>query len=218
MTMDFPTTSPPNGMQPILLSGNTDTPTQALVLMHGRGGNAQDFLQFAMRLAVPADTVIVAPQAEGSTWYPQRFIVSQAANQPELDSALNRIDAILRTLKEQFAIDSQQVTLGGFSQGACLVAEFLKRNPERYRGAAIMSGGLIGNEAEVAIDVPGSLSGTPLYLGCDEDDLHIPNERVRDTAEYFTRHGAEVSSPLYQGLGHAIHPDAIAFIESVLKQ
>jgi phospholipase/carboxylesterase len=149
---------------------------------------------------------------------PERFIVPQAENQPGLDSALSRIDAILRTLKEQFTIDSQQVTLGGFSQGACLVAEFLKQNPRRYRGAAIMSGGLIGDETEIATEVPGSLSGTPIYLECDENDFHIPSERVLDTADYFTRHGAEVSSPLYQGLGHAIHPDAIAFIESVLKR
>jgi predicted esterase len=67
--MDF-TTSPPHGMQPILPSGNTDTPTQALVLVHGRGGNAQEFLQFATRLAVPVDALIIAPQAQGSTWYP----------------------------------------------------------------------------------------------------------------------------------------------------
>jgi predicted esterase len=70
------------------------------------------------------------------------------------------------------------------------------------------SGGLIGPPG-TARDYPGSLSGTPVFLGCSDVDPHIPAERVRETAEVLRRLGGEVDMRLYPGLGHAVNEDEL---------
>lgn len=200
----------------MLVHGNTTNPTKALILLHGRGASAQDILSLTDHLNLQGDTIVLAPEANNNTWYPERFIVPQQANQPDLDSALARIHTLVTHLETVFKISTEHIALAGFSQGACLTAEYLKRHPKRYLAAAIYSGGLIGTDTEVQEQIEGSLAGTPIYIGCDEEDFHIPAARVRTTATYFTEHNAEVTLRLYTGLGHTIHPEGLRFVKGVV--
>src|SRR5438874_13779459 len=70
----------------------------------------------------------------------------------------------------------------GFSRGACLNLEFVARNAPSYGGVPGLSGGLIGPDGTPR-DYPGSLAGTPVFLGCSDVDFHVPKERVQLTAE-----------------------------------
>lgn len=198
--------------QSVSLHGNTKQPTHALILVHGRGGSAADMARLLPVLTVPENTIVITPQAANFTWYPERFIVPQAANQPALDTALTHIHNLVSDLAADHQITPDNIALAGFSQGACLVAEYVKRHPTRYQAVAIWSGGLIGTDSEAATEVPGSLAHTPLYLGCDEVDFHIPAERVGLSGAYFKGHEALVEQRLYQGLGHTIHRDGIDFL------
>jgi hypothetical protein len=48
----------------------------ALVLIHGRGASAEDIYSLGEEAAMGAPGVaLVAPQAAGNAWYPQRFLV-----------------------------------------------------------------------------------------------------------------------------------------------
>ncbi len=190
----------------------TDKPQRALVLLHGRGATAESMLPIVSRLAIPRDVVTVLPQAEGNSWYPTRFTAPVHFNQPFLDESIKRLSDCAEYLRLDFGIEPQSVALGGFSQGACLAAEFLKRHPERYLGAALWSGGLIGEDQDVAHDYKGSLAGTPVYIGCDRNDFHIPAARVVATADYFRQHDGQVDAVFYDGLGHTIHPDGLEFL------
>jgi predicted esterase len=155
----------------------------------------------------------LAPEAPGQTWYPYRFVVPQEDNEPALTAALETIRQTIAYVEDTFSLDTSQIFLAGFSQGACLVAEYLKRMPTHYQGVAIMSGGLIGTDEEVmSILVSGSLTQTPIYIGCDIADSYIPLERVRQTVTVLEQLGGAVSLHEYVGLGHTIHPDAPAFI------
>ena len=77
--------------------------------------------------------------------------------------------------------NDERIALLGFSQGACLALEFAARNAQRFGGLVGLSGGLIGPEGTPR-DYPGSLAGTPVFLGCSDVDPHIPLQRVEDTA------------------------------------
>jgi glyoxalase family protein len=57
----------------------------AVVLVHGRGASADDILGLGAALGVPG-VALVAPQAEGGTWYPHSFLAPLAANEPGLSS------------------------------------------------------------------------------------------------------------------------------------
>lgn len=192
------------------------TTKQALILVHGRGASAENILRITDNLTIPDTCLVIVPQAPAHTWYPQRFIEPQEKNEPKLSQALTALADICSYVENEYALKPEQITLAGFSQGACLVAEMLKRSPKHYRAAAILSGGLIGSDQEVVTDVMGTFNKMPVYLGCDEEDFHIPKMRVEQTALYLKNHDANVTLTFYKGLGHAIHKDGLDFLQENL--
>ena len=191
-----------------------ESPTQALILMHGRGSSGDNIMQIARH--VPRSVVVLAPTAHNNTWYPYRFLEEKSKNEPHLSSALSVIDALLSHVKIEYGIEHKNCTLGGFSQGACLVSEYVLQHPQKYKGICVCSGGFIGSDAEVTMQLSGDMMRTPVYLGCDIDDQHIPIERVEATAHACTVQNADVTLRKYENLGHTIHPEGFEFLARVL--
>jgi predicted esterase len=182
------------------------------VLLHGRGASADDILSLAGALR-QADLAYVAPRAPGHTWYPHSFLAPLEQNEPFLSRSL--VAAIVSDLAGR-GIASDRVVLIGFSQGGCLALEFAARNPKRYAGIAGLSAGLIGPPG-LTRDYPGSLDGTPVFLGCSDIDAHIPLERVRISTEVLTAMNAAVTERIYPGMGHTINQDEITHVRSLLE-
>ena len=164
------------------------------VLVHGRGSGPETMLDLAGRLAA-AGVRCVLPAAAGNTWYPQRFIAPLADNEPWLTYALEALDE---------HVDGE-ASLIGFSQGACLVLEYVARHPRRYHAVAALSGGLIGADGELTR--PEGLDGTPLLITAAEDDDWIPVERTRESAEILAAGGAQVDLRIFQPSSHAIRAE-----------
>jgi phospholipase/carboxylesterase len=185
----------------------------AMIMLHGRGAGAEDMLALADVLAQP-DLACLAPQAAGYTWYPYPFTAPIERNEPWLSSALGVIDGLLSSLGEA-GFPSERVVLLGFSQGACLGLEYAARHARGYGGVIGLSGGLIGPDGTPR-DYPGSLAGTPVFLGCSDIDPHIPLTRVRETTAVLRRLGAAVDERIYPGMGHLINEDEIRFVRGLL--
>jgi len=186
----------------------------AMVMLHGRGATADSILTLASSLGAP-DFAYLAPQAGGNSWWPQSFLAPIENNEPGISSAMQALEDVLAGVVSG-GIPSERTVLLGFSQGACLAAEFAARHARRYGGVASLSGGLIGPEGTPR-DYPGSLHGTPVFLGCSDIDTHIPAERVRLSAEVLRRLGAEVTMRLYPGMGHTINEDEIAAVRRMME-
>jgi predicted esterase len=185
----------------------------ALILVHGRGATAESMMPLAQALGRD-DIAFLAPQASASTWYPYPFTAPIQANEPWLSSAL----AVLGELVEQLGaagFPPERVGLLGFSQGACLATEFAARNARRYGCVIGLSGGLIGPPGTPR-DYPGSLAGTPVFLGCSDIDPHIPLERVQESTAVLSALGAEVDERIYRGMGHSVNGDEIAAASQLL--
>ena len=75
--------------------------------------------------------------------------------------------------------------------------------------------GLIGPDGTPR-DYPGSLAGTPVFLGCSDIDPHIPLARVRETTAVLRRLGGAVTERIYPGLGHLINEDEIRSVQGLL--
>ncbi len=199
----------PHAGQPVLtLGADLSEAKSALILLHGRGASAQDILGLAGELDLPANMVVLAPQAANSLWYPQRFIAPLAANEPWLTSALTRIQELVAEL-EKHTIPANQVVLGGFSQGASLASEYIIRNPRRWGGLLVFSGGYIGPLDGEKRQPTGNLEGTPVMLGCSDVDPYIPLERFNETGALLESMGAVVSHKVYPGMDHTINVDEI---------
>ena len=58
--------------------------------------------------------------------------------------------------------------------------------------------------------------GTPFFFGCSNVDPHIPEARVRESAQVCTRMGADVTIRIYPGMGHLVNDDEIATARTLL--
>lgn len=198
---------PPHGDGLLVTEGRSlEEATAAMILVHGRGGTAEGIIEIG-RLLKHSDFTYLAPQAAGNSWYPNSFLAPLDQNQPGLNSGLARIGELIG-LASSHGIPHERIVVGGFSQGACLASEFVARNPARYGGLLVFSGGLIGPQGTPR-DYPGSLDETPVFIGCSDRDAHIPLERVEESAAVLTRMGALVDKQIYAGMGHTIVKDEI---------
>ncbi len=206
----------PHQSQPVIAAGRplAEAPA-AMVMIHGRGASAESILELAAEFDRP-EFAFLAPQAAGNTWYPQRFIAPLASNEPFLWSALARVGQTLQQVAAG-GIPPEQTILLGFSQGACLALEFAARNARRYGGVIALSGGLIGPDGTPRT-YPGSLAGTPVFIGCSDVDFHIPVERVYHSAEVVAGLGGNVTQRIYPGMGHTVNQDEIDFVKELMAQ
>jgi len=200
--------------QPLVLAGEPlKSARAAMVMLHGRGATAQDILTLTTDLHAPG-FVYLAPQAAGNTWYPNSFLAPIPTNEPNLSSGLAVIASLLDQLA-QAGIPAARTIILGFSQGACLSLEYVARNARRYGGVVGLSGGLIGPEGTPR-NYPGSLEGTPVFLGCSDTDPHIPKERVELTAEVLQSLGGNVTTRLYPRMEHTVNQDELQFVKAML--
>jgi predicted esterase len=185
-------------------------------MIHGRGASPQSILSLSHVLDRP-DFTYLAPGAVGSTWYPYSFLSERTQNEPYLSSALSLVGSVVTSLVEEAEVPAHKIVLLGFSQGACLSSEWVYRNPQRYGGLIVYSGGLIGPLGTV-FSGAGSLDGTPVFLGCSDVDSHIPEARVQETAVALDALGAAVTARIYPGMGHLVNEDEIAEGQRILDQ
>lgn len=185
-----------------------------MLMVHGRGASAEDILYLSEELNVPGFAYL-APQATGYTWYPQRFLAPLQSNQPWLDSALKKLDRAIIQIADS-GIPAEKTFLLGFSQGACLALEYAARNARRWGGVVGLSGGLIGPQVDPT-RYPGSLEGTPVFLGCSDFDPHIPKLRVLETARMMEQLSAAVDMRLYHGMGHTVNEDELQAVQEMMR-
>lgn len=185
----------------------------AVIMVHGRNAGPANILDLAPRLGRPALTYL-APAAAGRTWYPFSFMADRASNEPGLSSGLNVLGSLVARVQAA-GTPTSRIVLLGFSQGACLTAEFAVRHPARYGGVIIFSGGLIGPPG-TTWPRSGGFDGAPVFLGCSDRDSHVPESRVRESAEVFEHMGARVTMRIYPGMGHLVNDDEIAVAQSMI--
>jgi len=213
--MTIATREDPHGNQPIVERGRPlDSAEAAIILLHGRGASAEDILDFADRFDLPQVVAYLAPEAAGHTWYPYSFLAPIEQNQPWLDSALQRVKRTVERATEA-RIPPHQIAFVGFSQGACLVTEFVARNAAHYGGVIALTGGLIGPPG-TKFSYSGTLDGTSCFLGAGDPDPHVPWKRIEETASVLSALGAAVTLRRYPGLPHTINEDEMDAARRIL--
>jgi phospholipase/carboxylesterase len=195
-------TSDPHGAEPVVRAGaSLEAAVGAVILLHGRGGSAEDILGLVPAFGAPS-LAYLAPRAAGHTWYPNSFLAPRAQNEPWLSSALRKVESVV-ALALGAGLPLTKIAICGFSQGACLATEFVATHPARYGGLIAYTGGLIG-PLGADLHYPGQLEGTPAFFGSGDPDPHVPWARVAQSAGILKGMGAVVTTERYQGRPHTI--------------
>lgn len=194
---------------------NLNKAEKVLIMIHGRGGRAEDILTLATHLNVQG-YALLAPQATDNTWYPYSFLAPPSQNEPSLSAALSIlkeiVDDLIRAGKK-----SENIYILGFSQGACLSLEFAARNATRYGGIVAFTGGLIGDKI-YSENYQGDFNGTPVFIGTSDPDFHVPVERVYATTNIMKEMKAVVTEKVYPDMGHTINTDEISQVNKLIFQ
>ena len=186
---------------------------KAILLLHGRGATAESMLSLVDYLAL-ADFSIFAPQAAQRTWYPYGFMASDQGNLSALNSSLEQVSLLFQFLIENGKAP-EQIFVMGFSQGACLSLEFAARNAQKLGGVVAFTGGLIGEKLEEK-KYSGDFQGTPILLSSSAHDMHVPAQRINDSAQLLQKMGAEVSLKFFEDELHTIRPEELAWVNQTL--
>lgn len=172
-----------------------------VVLLHGRGSDERDILTVADHLPNGLDYAAVRgpiPEGTGYAWFVNRGIGRPVAESLAATLAWFRgwLDA---------AAPDRRVVLVGFSGGAAFAGGLILDDPERYAGAAIISGTL-PFDAGLPVE-PGRLAGMPVLVAQGAADGVIPRELLDRTWAYLhTEAGADTLGVRGPG-GHAITTD-----------
>lgn len=191
----------------MITAGNKDA-QHVLILLHGRGGTAENIATLKDHLP---EALIIAPQAPNREWYPHSFLRETSENEPKLSESLVTVKELLNQYVASHG--AENVFIAGFSQGACLTAEVVATLPNRYGGVGIFSGGVIG---KLLRTYQGDLKKTPVYIGGSEQDPFIPLHRIKETASIYAELGADIVFSIYPGGGHTIMQEELSWLSSVL--
>jgi phospholipase/carboxylesterase len=185
------------------------------VLLHGRGKTPHEKIDLAARLDAPAFRWVV-PEAEGGSWYPNRFWDPIDRNEPWLSQALASADAAMRDASEDGRLGSDRLAIVGFSQGACLAAEYVLHHPTCCGALVVLTGAILGTSPSDWLTRGVRLDGLRVLItGSDVDDW-VPEHFVRDTADIFSSLGADVRLRIYKGRDHVVSDDELIEAQAML--
>ncbi|HUG62162.1 MAG TPA: phospholipase [Methylomirabilota bacterium] len=185
----------------------SDDVDRAAILLHGRRRPPSDMRDLAGQLGLLAWRCVFPP-ADDASWYPKSFLKPVEVNEPSLDAAVGRVEAEVERLRDE-GFAPERILVGGFSQGACVICEYLARRPTRHLGALILSGGLAG-PAGTTWRPQVELEGMPALLTGSPADPWVPLARVRETADWLRASGARVRLEEFADREHVIDDRDIA--------
>jgi phospholipase/carboxylesterase len=182
--------------------------SQALIVLHGRGGTAQGMLDLSDQLC-DQHFYIAAPQATHHVWYPYNFMEEEERNEPDLSLSIQAVKELIdQTAKH---IPKQRIFIVGFSQGACLTLEVATRHAQPYGGIVAFTGGLIGKTVDES-KYRGDFRGTKVFISDGDDDPYVPLIRVEESQALMEKLNAHVTVKVYKGRAHTISEEEIKFV------
>lgn len=177
-----------------------------VVLLHGAGASALDFLSLSQDFEVDEETSFLAPQALNRYWYELPPGKSRGFAEPYFTLSVQSVLGLLQQHSEQ------AIFLVGFAEGAGVVAELLTKEelPASVKAAWLASGGLLGTSDEWP--EPPRLNLPVLVSGLSRD-----RETLEGTARHFERRGAKVECLLVEGEELHIASSELALAQKLLS-
>jgi phospholipase/carboxylesterase len=199
-----------------LMAGGSGPPT--LVLLHGFGSSAEEWMPFTRTIEWPAPARFVFPQgpeltarAGGRAWWPLDLGGATAddgaadlsrSRPPGLAPAAGAVAALLRRLAWSPGGD---VVLGGFSQGAMVASEVAFRSSARIAALVLLSGTPI-DEGSWRSGYA-SRRGLPVFIAHGRSDPVLPFSGSERIQRELVSAGLRVTWVPFDG-GHEI-PEAV---------
>ena len=195
-----------------LISLNSESATNRLVLLHGWGADAQDLLPVGKLLTegfknrfeiVSFSAPQTHPSGHGRQWYPL-----YPHEWEQVPKAVLDLERRLNNLSFE-QIPLKKTLLLGFSQGGAMALELAKR--KKFEGVFALS----------SYPHPGWESLTdnisPIFLCHGKFDEVVPKEASQKSFDILSKNGNKSDLYFFEG-GHEINSDLISHLREIIKQ
>jgi len=181
-----------------------------LILLHGYGSNEEDLFSFATEL--PDDSYVISVRAPydlqpyGHAWYAIHFDADENkfSDNEQAKESVTLIAGFIDEIVKQYPIDTKNVTLVGFSQGAILSYATALTYPEKIAKVVALSGYLNQDILPEVIDTK-AISHLKFFVSHGTVDKVIPVEWARKAKPALENLGLEVAYHEYP-IGHGVAP------------
>jgi len=185
----------------------TDLAAAPLLLLHGTGGDENDLLPLARKLAPGA--AVLSPRGDVSEHGARRFFARLAEGVFDPAEVTRRTHALadfVQAAATYYGLDTSRLTALGFSNGANIATSLLQLRPGSL-GAALLLRAMVVIDAPAA---PGSLSGKRVLMLNGSADPIVPLDHPARLAALLKAGGAEVTQTLVQASHGLIGADLTA--------
>ena len=166
------------------------SPAPLIVLLHGAGGNARDFLDQFKHSADERRVVLLSVQSNGRTW---------AVRKPtDREADVINIKTAIRELAGKAPTDASRTTVMGFSDGASYALSVGMANPALFRTIVAFSPGYAF--APSRLD-----TGQRIFIAHSRRDPILPAENTREMVKGLKAAGFDPDVRWFNG-GHEIDP------------
>ena len=181
-----------------------------LLLLHGYGSNEEDLFSFAPEL--PDDSYVISVRAPydlqpyGHAWYAIHFDADENkfSDNEQAKKSVEIIASFIDEITKQYPIDSKNITLIGFSQGAILSYATALTYPEKISKVVALSGYFNQEILPEVIDTK-AISHLKFFVSHGSVDQVIPVDWARKAKPALENLGLEVEYQEYP-IGHGVSP------------
>jgi len=210
-----------------IVHGGSGPPS--LVLLHGYGSHAEDWLQFESKLSLPPNTALHYPQAPlRGPWAGRRgwwwlnlnghvppgevFADYSKIHPPGIQVAAKLVRDYLEDVK-------QPIVLGGFSQGAMTSAEVAFHSDQELAGLILLSGTTVDEEGWA--EHFAGRRHLPIFIAHGRRDAVLPFERMERFQARLKALGLNVTWLPFEG-DHGIPDEVVvgmsAFVRGIFQR
>lgn len=181
-----------------------------LLLLHGYGSNEEDLFSFSPEL--PDDSYVISVRAPydlqpyGHAWYAIHFDADENkfSDNIQAKQSVELIASFIDEIVKQYPIDTKNVTLIGFSQGAILSYATALTYPEKISKVVALSGYFNQEILPEVIDTK-AISHLKFFVSHGLVDQVIPVDWARKAKPALENLGLEVEYQEYP-IGHGVSP------------
>jgi phospholipase/carboxylesterase len=193
-----------------------------VLFLHGYGSNGSDLISLKDYFHLnQSETEFISPNApepcEFNFFGYQWFALSERTEeeiQTGLKSAFFYLDKIVKDIKKKFQINSDQISILGFSQGSMLATYYALQNEDTFQNIFSLSGSLPKKILE-KIKLKKNNSKYLIFHG-KIDDVVSPNQAI-ETHSFLLDQKINSQLIMDDNCGHSISPLAIEAINNQFK-
>lgn len=192
-----------------------------LIMLHGYGSDANDLFSFASEL--PDELFIISAQAPyplppyGNAWYAINFdsVHGKFSDDVQAVESREKIAAFIDEVITNYPVDSDNLTLLGFSQGTILSYAVALSYPQKVKNVIALSG-------YINLDIidkdfrKNDFSNLSVYASHGTVDQVIPISWARRSPEILKQLGIEHKYSEFP-IGHGVAPQNLMEIKSWIK-